>query len=298
MSTSELSREEWLEERKKGVGASEAGAIFGVSPWATALQLYFAKLGLYEVESTPLMQWGLRIEPVIADAYSELTGRKVAIPRKLMRHAKAPWMLASLDRIADDRVVEIKRVTSFAAKEWGDSGSADVPYHYFLQVQQQMAVADLGAADIAALIGDCDFRVYSIARDEAIIERLIEAERDFMRRVAEQDPPMPDWEHPSTADILAMIEPITGESKELDADLTNIVEEYEQLGKVKKSVETERDGLKARLLHAMGTAEIGYLADGRHITRKVIERKGFTVEATSYVDLRIKSPKSKKVSAA
>ena len=33
--TSGLSREEWLDYRKKGIGGSDAAAIMGVSPFAT-----------------------------------------------------------------------------------------------------------------------------------------------------------------------------------------------------------------------------------------------------------------------
>lgn len=38
-----LSREEWLDYRKKGIGGSDAAAIMGVSPFATKRDLFMTK---------------------------------------------------------------------------------------------------------------------------------------------------------------------------------------------------------------------------------------------------------------
>lgn len=38
-----LSREEWLDYRKKGIGGSDAAAIMGVSPFATKRDLFTTK---------------------------------------------------------------------------------------------------------------------------------------------------------------------------------------------------------------------------------------------------------------
>lgn len=42
---SNLTREEWLTYRKKGIGGSDAAAILGVSPFTTKKDLYFDKTG-------------------------------------------------------------------------------------------------------------------------------------------------------------------------------------------------------------------------------------------------------------
>ena len=41
-----LSREEWLDYRKKGIGGSDAAAIMGVSPFATKRDLFYDKTGI------------------------------------------------------------------------------------------------------------------------------------------------------------------------------------------------------------------------------------------------------------
>ena len=42
--TSNLPEAEWLEWRRKGIGGSDAAAILGISPFATAKDLYYDKL--------------------------------------------------------------------------------------------------------------------------------------------------------------------------------------------------------------------------------------------------------------
>ena len=45
-----INREEWLKERKKGIGASEASCIIGVNPWKTNVELWQEKTGQREPE--------------------------------------------------------------------------------------------------------------------------------------------------------------------------------------------------------------------------------------------------------
>lgn len=42
-----LTREEWLDYRKKGIGGSDVAAIMGISPFATIRDLYNNKVGMY-----------------------------------------------------------------------------------------------------------------------------------------------------------------------------------------------------------------------------------------------------------
>lgn len=44
--TNGLTEKEWLEWRRKGVGGSDASIILGISPFATARDLYYDKLNI------------------------------------------------------------------------------------------------------------------------------------------------------------------------------------------------------------------------------------------------------------
>ena len=48
--TSNLSSEEWLSYRRRGIGGSDAAAILGISPWRTARDLYYDKLNVVKAD--------------------------------------------------------------------------------------------------------------------------------------------------------------------------------------------------------------------------------------------------------
>jgi putative phage-type endonuclease len=284
------SRAEWLARRRQGVGASEAAVIFGKSPWKTPLQLYLEKTGEFpEQEQTDAMRRGLRLERFVAEEYQEETGITLEKPPAIIIHPEAPWCLASLDYwIPGQKVVQIKTSDTWAAAAFGEPGTDEVPEHYALQVQQEMAVSGLPVAEIALLhVGTWRFDVYVIERNPGVIEAMIEAEREFMDRVCRRDPPLPDFTHPTTAEILAMLEPTAGEAIFLDDEAQELADEYTRLGAAAGETKKRRDELKARLIYAMGPAEKGELPDGRIVRRKAVERKGYTVAPSNYVDFRI-----------
>jgi hypothetical protein len=45
---------------------------------------------------------------------------------------------------------------------------------------------------------------------------------------------------------------------------------------------------------ALGDAEVGNLPDGSTLVRKAVERNGYTVEATNYIEMRRVKPRRKK----
>lgn len=49
--TTTLSRPEWLEYRRKGLGGSDAAAVLGVSPFRTARDLYYDKTGVVTADN-------------------------------------------------------------------------------------------------------------------------------------------------------------------------------------------------------------------------------------------------------
>src|SRR6185437_1023395 len=81
--------EEWLAARQSGIGSSEAATACGINPYDTPLSLYLRKIGQGEpIEETAAMRWGSRLEPVIADAYSEETGYGYQCAQLFLRHAE------------------------------------------------------------------------------------------------------------------------------------------------------------------------------------------------------------------
>ena len=96
-----------------------------------------------------------------------------------VQHPEHPWMLANLDRevvgTPEVQILECKTTGIHGAKLWKDG----VPDYVQLQVMHQLAVTGKQAADVAVLIGGQELQVHRIERDEAVIEQLIDLERQF-----------------------------------------------------------------------------------------------------------------------
>jgi len=176
----------WLAERRKGIGGSDAGAVLGLSPWQTPLDVYLDKTGRAEpIEDNEPMFWGRTLETAVANVYAQRTGDKVR--RMGMRSCKEnPFMLANIDRqiVGDPRgpgVLEVKTAGQFSADEWGESGTDEIPSHYYAQLCHYLAVTGYAWARLAVLIGGRDFRIYDVPRDEDLIKSLTEIESKFWR---------------------------------------------------------------------------------------------------------------------
>jgi putative phage-type endonuclease len=231
-----LDRQAWLEERRKGLGSSDAPIVTGDSPWGSEYTLARQKRGLDPIVDSrdPILSYGRRIEAVIADIYADETGRKLRRVNRTMRHPKAPELFAHPDRevVGERRLVEAK-------SSWRPWDADDVPRHVQVQVQHQMAVTGAEVTDVALLAGFADFRIYEIARDDAVIGELVELERAWWRRyvVGNELPPVDDSPAGRRAlDALAggpdMV--ASDEQKALMARLRTLREQEERIAKVEK----------------------------------------------------------------
>lgn len=294
-------RQAWLAERRTGIGATDSAAILGLSPWRTALEVYLDKTGqLPDRLPTPAMRWGLLLEDAIAQAYTEDTGRRLDKPDvPIWRHPDHDWMICTVDRHTLDsgRLVELKTASSYAASEWGEPGSDELPEVYLIQVQHQMAVAGAMEADVAVLIGGQDFRVYEVPRNERVIEQLVRKGAEFWRQhVQARVPPAPDWAHASTPGLVEQLHrPAEGAVVSLGLDASNYADDYEDLRETARQAEVSSHLCRAKLIDRMGAAAVAWLPDGRRITRKEIARKEYVVRETTYIDFRIFAPKKGKL---
>lgn len=185
-----IDREAWLEQRRTGIGGSDAAAVLGMSKWRTPLSVWLDKTGqAIDAGETEPMRWGTLLEPVIRQEYSNRTGRAVMAPG-FLRHPRHGFMVANVDGVtADQRLVEIK--TARTAEAWGEPGSDQVPDDYLIQVQHYLAVLEFSVADIAVLIGGSDFRIYTVEADPELQEIMIGSEAAFWQSVVDHVPPAP-----------------------------------------------------------------------------------------------------------
>lgn len=181
-STKHLSRDEWLQLRKQGIGSSDAAAAVGLNPYQSMLELWLTKTGRdqdlpkpdFEDDSSPLY-WGNILEPIVAQHYSQRTGHKVRRVNAVLQHPDPalPWMLANLDyRVSgcsEVSLLECKTAGEYGARLWRNG----VPEYVQLQVQHQLAVTGEQAADVCVLICGQQIQIHRIERDDELIARLI-----------------------------------------------------------------------------------------------------------------------------
>jgi len=290
-----LERQEWLLARREGLGASEVASVCGVG-WKTPLEVYLEKTGEVPDRDSPEKRMGRLLEPVVAQMYAEKTGREVYPPARSMNfHPQLEWLFASLDRLSDGggetRDLECKAVRTLS-DQWGESGTDLVPLDYMAQVQVQLAVTGLDRCDLAALFWPDDLRVYEIERDDKLIGSIIRICCDFWQRVLDRDPPSPTWKHPSTPDLIRRMQCMeAGLEVHLEPDAARQVLRYCELRRRITDLKNEQESLYAQILHAMGPAEIGHAPSGHEVRRARRHRKGYTVEATDYWEMRVKEPK-------
>jgi len=311
---------EWHAARRTGIGASEAAAAVGLSRWSTAFELYHRKRGnTAPVEENDAMRMGKRLEPIVVDEFREhedVPEEHVLYPVPMFRSGSHEFVLATPDALlldeaaatsrnpsvrwhafelglclASAELLECKTTGWRSAEGLGEDGSDFVPFDWLCQAQQQMFVMGLERCHFAVLVDGRTYRQFQVARDEELVERIVEAEADLWRRIEEGDEPEPDWKHPKTAALIAHLHGLAGESVTLTAAAGIAWEQYEELGrKIKeftKPLEAERDELKARVLHEMGAAAVGLLPGGdRQINRSQQEEKEIAYTRKAFVNVR------------
>ena len=100
---SNLSREDWLEYRKKGIGGSDVAAIMGTSPFATIRDLFYNKTGVQPViQEEEESNWvakevGHRLEDLVAEIFHVKTGYRIYQIKKMFYHPVHTFMLADID---------------------------------------------------------------------------------------------------------------------------------------------------------------------------------------------------------
>ena len=274
--TNTLTRDEWLQARKQGIGGSDAAAIVGLDPWRSSFDVYADKLGLRpEIPDNEAMRQGRDLEQYVAERFMEATGKKVRRRNAMLQHPEYPFMIANIDRfvIGENAGLECK-TTSMLNKAKFSQG--EFPPNYYVQCVHYMAVTGAERWYLAVLVLNKSFHVFTIERDEAEVQALIAAEKDFWENhVLKQIPPAPDGSE-STSELIKTMYP---EAKEhFTASLFGYEEKistYLNIDNQIKELERKREAIKQELQLAMDEAEIGraqgYIIEWKNQVRQTLD---------------------------
>lgn len=251
-----ISHEEWLKYRKMGITGTDAGAIVGMNPYKSALQVFVDKttdnLDNFDNEA---MKQGRDLEEYVAQRFCEATGKKVRRANAIFVSDEHPWMLADFDRlvVGERAGLECKTVSAYSAEKWKNGA---IPLHYQLQVQHYLAVSGYDAWYIAALIFGKEFIVHKIERDEELIRSLITIEKRFWEQNVLAGV-MPDPDGSKTADeVLAKYFPEQeGVSVLLPQYMENQLKRREELLELIDKLETEKKAIEQDVKKYLGDSE-------------------------------------------
>ena len=274
--TAKITREEWLQLRRKGIGGSDASVIMGKNPYRSILQLWEEKTGKLPVtdEGNEYTYWGNVMEPIIRKEFMNRTGLKVRQKHAMIFHKDYPYLFADVDGIVTDErgekcIFEAKTASQYKAEQWEDG----VPEEYILQVQHYLEVCGMDKAYIAALIGGNKFVFHTIYRDEELIRNLVSREKEFWEGcvLTGTEPVMDDSD--ATRDYLNQkySDPIEG-SIQLQENMKSVLAEYQDVDCKVKELEKQKIGLANQIKAAMGEYETGEV-DGTVVSWKKISRE-------------------------
>ncbi len=256
--------------RPLGLGGTDIGAILGLSPYKTPLELWSELVSGEQPASRDLihLRFGQHAESFIASEYERATGLFTAQHSPTLFHKKHGFMFGHVDRfvldtpdtpavvdgtITANKLLECKTSSAFSKNDWGEPGTDQVPPLYLVQCAWYMAITECQAADLAVLIGNSDFRIYTIERDmelEGLI--LSHAEHFWHEHVIAQIPP-----EPISVQDAALLFPkeSAGMSVEADDKLLKSIRSYQESTSKSQTLSSECERLKLEILSYMGQAE-------------------------------------------
>lgn len=207
-STANMSPAEWLGFRKRGIGASEVGAIMGLSQYKSNVELFYEKIGQglgYNIENIAMFM-GTELEDFIARMWQYWGGTEASLienfrtgnmVRRMQRvnayiqNPKYPHLFVSLDRRINKHIdtqtgkergngaLEIKTISGYEADKW----ETGIPPSHVVQVQTQLVVTGWQYGELAVFKDGRFFDVYPYEKHKGVCREIVKQTTDFWKRV-------------------------------------------------------------------------------------------------------------------
>jgi putative phage-type endonuclease len=299
-------RDEWLQWRKGGIGASEVPGILGLSSFASPWSIWASKAipGMPVHETSERQQIGLDLEAAIATMFHRRTGLYVAGEQTWCTHKTETWARCTVDGFVFDSIHGAApperpirwapgidaALGIFQAKTDGRFGWPDgIPPGLQAQAQWEMYVTGAEREWFAVLHAGFKFEVYELERDQADIDYIVAKVRTFwFDHCLTGNPPEIDGSDATTRAI-AEVWPaeIPGAKVDLD-ELADRIEQRRKLKEAIKSATAELDVIDNEIKAAMADDEIGCIDGVPVLTYRTItvNRKPQPASTTTYRALK------------
>ena len=207
ISTLDMPRPDWLALRANRIGGSDCGAILGLNPYMSSLELFHMFVGdagsMYSKGSNMAMLMGNKLEPIALDLYRYWGGHPDALVHNLelgqqeqtatagsclVVNPKYPHLHASPDGFIHqahdgrtDGILEIKTIAGLAA----DKYEGGLPPSYLIQLQQYLLVCEKSWGEFAVLKDGRSFEVLRVEANAGIQQTILATTTEFWRRVSQ-----------------------------------------------------------------------------------------------------------------
>lgn len=306
ISTFNMSREDWLSERRNSLGGSDIGAVIGLNRYTTPYSVWAEKTGrLPPKEDNEAMRQGRDLEQYVAARFSERSGKRVQQYNYLLRNDNAPYLHANIDRriIGEKSGLECKTASALSLRSYA---SGEFPESYYAQCVAYLAVTEWDRWYLAALILNKAFYIYQITtiRGDAVPEwcessvyvspeeigALKQCASDFWEAYILPDTPPPaDGLQPTGNAIQTIYSRENGERVELFGR-DDLLKDYFFLASERQSIQQRMDAIKQTIQEDMGEASEAFCSSAsmtwRNQTRKTFDAKSFH---QSYPDICLDS---------
>lgn len=186
--------EEWREERKRGLGASDIGAVMGLNRYRSPYEVWLEKTRRVEPEDIsgkPVVAFGNDFEEIAGRNFEKAhPGSKVRRVNAMCRSIARPYMRASLDfecRLPGKDGWGVLEVKTTRDRRGFEESLLDC---YTAQVVQQLCVTGRSWGVIWAFFRDtCEYRAYPVKPDDADRMAVMDAAAEFWGFVERDEPP-------------------------------------------------------------------------------------------------------------
>lgn len=279
------------QDRTKFIGSSEISAVMGIDPYKSPLRLWASKTGrIPQGEMSEAAEWGTRLESVVAEKFSEKHDVKLMAYKKRFIHPKYPFISCELDRIitGTDEIVEVKTCNEYMKKNWVGE---DMPQNYCVQLNTALGLSKRKKGWVALLAGGQKYIEKHLTFDQELYDMTIQKAVEFWNTfvLADLAPVATGQDNEDTLDLLYPqskegVLALEGElAQEVDVLVADMAGASESMSHLKEEI----DKTQARLKQILGESEQAETANSV-VTWKTIQKKEFTVKASSYRQLKTK----------
>ena len=249
ISTISMSYEEWLSKRGESIGASESGAILGLNPWRTAVDVWIEKTGETEpLEDNLNMRLGRDLEPIIQKLFEEETGLKVRRDNKIRIDDEYEFITTNLDGVVIGEKVPIEYKTM---TKW----DGEIPDYYYCQIQHQMMVTNTPYCYFVVLVLGLSKQlvVEKYDRDDNFISKMRKELVHFWKENVQKNVPP---EIVSVEDAKKVYKDVDPESiLEADDVIFNMLSEMDKFRHLKNKYDAKYKEMQKDVMVQMGNKE-------------------------------------------